>query len=121
MRLYGAGIEIKLDDAVDQLKIFKPHGGRERSGPLRRNQTVDAGAQIVKYKVLLGGGLAVVDFLRPLLKRQLDSESLVDREGDIEEVKAVNAEIIDGVALRLDRVAGDVACLGDDIGHRIKR
>jgi len=27
VRLEGAGVEIELDDPVDQLKVFEPHGG----------------------------------------------------------------------------------------------
>jgi hypothetical protein len=54
---------------------------------------------------LFGGRLAVVDFLGPLLQRQLDSERLVDGKGDVEEIEAVDSQIIDRVALRRDRVA----------------
>ena len=71
-------------------------------------------------EILLGRRLAVVDLLGPLLERQLDPERLVDGEGDIEEIQAVDPEIVDGVALRLDRVARDVAGLGDDIGHGVE-
>ena len=47
-------------------------------------------------------------------------EGLVDRKGDVQEVQAVDAEIVDGVAFRLDRLARNVAGLGDDIGHGVK-
>src|SRR5262249_4192669 len=90
------------------------------SGALGGDELVDAGAQIVQLEVLLGRRLAVVDFLRPLLERHLDSERLVDRKGDVEEVQAVDAEIVDRVAFRLDRLARNVAGLRDDIGHGIK-
>src|ERR1700757_5060284 len=53
--------------------------------PLGGNQPVDAGAQVLEDEVLLGGRLAVVDLLRPLLERKLDAERLVDREGDVQE------------------------------------
>ena len=56
--------------------------------------------------------LPVVHFLRPLLERHLDAERLVDRERDVEEVEAVDAEIVDGVAFRLDRLARNIAGLG---------
>src|SRR5712691_4361115 len=90
------------------------------SRALGSDKLVDAGAQVVQLEVLLGRGLAVVDLLRPLLERHLDAERLVDREGDVEEVQAVDAEIVDGVTLRLDRVARDVAGLGDDTGHGLE-
>ena len=88
--------------------------------PLGGDQFVDARAEILEHEILLGGRLAVVDFLGPLLERQLDPERLVDREGDIEEVEAVDAEIVDGVAFRLDLLARNVAGLGDDIGHGVE-
>jgi hypothetical protein len=78
------------------------------------NQLVDARAQILQDEILLGGRLAVVDLLGPLLQRQLDAELLVDREGDVQEIEAVDAEVIDGVAIRRDRVARDVAGFSDD-------
>src|SRR5258708_4995763 len=87
---------------------------------LRRDQTVYAGAEIVEDEILLGRGLAVIDLLGPLLERQLDPESLVDGEGYIEKIQAVDPKIVDGVAFRLDLVAGDIARLGDDIGDRIE-
>src|SRR5690348_4163295 len=92
--------------------------GRSRS--LGRDQAVDACAQVLEHEVLLGRRLAVVDFLRPLLERKLDAERLVDRERDVEKVEAVDAEIVDRVALRLDFLARDVAGLGDDIGHGVE-
>src|SRR5262245_22494885 len=78
------------------------------------NQFVDARAQVFQHEILLGGRLAVVDLLGPLLQRQLDSELLVDRERDVQEIEAVDAEIVDGVAIRRDRVARDVAGFSDD-------
>ena len=65
-------------------------------------------------EVLVGRDLPLVDFLRPLLKRHLDAERLVDGEGDVEEVQAVDAEIVDGVAVRRDLLTRDVACFGND-------
>src|SRR4051812_40422418 len=81
------------------------------------DEFIDARAEIVQHEVLLGRSLALVDLLRPLLERQLDAEGLVDGEGDIEKVQAVDAEIVDGVALRFDGVTRDIARLGNDIGH----
>src|SRR5258708_6868806 len=87
---------------------------------LRRNQAVDAGAEIAEDEILLGGGFAVIDFLGPLLQRQLDSEGLVDGEGNIEKIEAVDAEIIDSMAVRLDRVARNVARRRDDVGDLVE-
>src|SRR5215469_2550468 len=92
--------------------------GRSRS--LGCDEAVDAGAQVLENEILLRRRLAVVDFLRPLLERQLDPERLVDREGDVEEVEAVDAEIVDRVALRLDFFARDIAGLRDDVGDGVE-
>src|ERR1700730_15469732 len=93
---------------------------RARLDALGSDKLVDAGAQIVQLKILIRRRLAVVDFLRPLLEGHFDPECLVDRKGDIEKIQAVDAEIVDGVAFRFDRVARNIASLGDDIGYRVK-
>ena len=93
---------------------------RLRARALGRNQFVDAGAQVLQHEILLGGRLAVVDLLGPLFQRQLDAELLVDRERDVQEIEAVDAEIIDGMAIRRDRVARDVAGFSDDRGDLIE-
>src|SRR3954463_8492443 len=91
-------------------------GGRALGG----NQFVDAIAQVFQDEILFGGGLAVVDFLGPLFQRHLDPERLVDGEGDVEKVEAVDAQLLDGVAFRRDRVARDVAGFGDNGGDLIE-
>src|ERR1700704_6038331 len=108
-------IEVEVDDSVDELEILDPHDKgcasvcsgevgtgspkrtcvASRSSPLGGDKTVDACAQILEHEILFGGGLAVVDFLGPLLQRKLDSESLVDRKRDIEEIEAVDPKVID--------------------------
>src|SRR5262252_8523021 len=85
------------------------------SGPLGGNETVDAGAQVLQYEILLGRGFAVVDLLGPLLERQFDPKGLVDGERDVEKIQAVDPQILDGVTLWLDSIAWDVARLGDDV------
>src|SRR5215470_8148125 len=85
------------------------------------DHVVDTSAQILEHEILLGGRLAVVDLLSPALDRQLDTERLVDGKGDVEEVEAVDAEVVDGVALQLDAVARDVvAGFGDDGGDGVE-
>src|SRR5262252_8554447 len=63
-----------------------------RSGAraLGRHQLVDARAQVLQHEILLGGRLAVVDLLGPLLQRQLNAKLLIDRERDVEEIEAVD-------------------------------
>src|ERR1700761_544140 len=90
------------------------------AGTLGRDQFVDARAEVLQHEILFGGRLAVVDFLRPLFQRQLDPEGLVDGKGDVEEIKAVDAQIVDRMAIRCDRVARDVAGLSDDRGDLIE-
>src|SRR5262245_5348474 len=94
---------------------------RGASGALGRNQFVDAIAEILENEVLVGRGLAVVDLLGPLLERQLDAERLVDGEGDIEEVEAVDLQIVDRVTFRLDVLTRDVAGFRNDLSHFIER
>src|SRR4051794_36318735 len=81
---------------------------------LGSDQFVDACAQVLEDEVLLGGRLAVVDFLGPFLQRQLDPECLVDGECNVQEVQAVDAQIVDRMALGRDRVARDVAGFRND-------
>ena len=72
----------------------------ERSGGLGRDELVDLGAEVLHDEVLVRRNLAVIDFLGPLLERHLDAEFLVDRKDDVEEIEAVDAEIVDRVAFR---------------------
>src|SRR3954466_4364063 len=84
------------------------------------DQFVNAIGEILQHEILLGRGLAVVDLLGPFFERHLDPERLVDGKGDVEEVQAVDSQIVDGVALRLDRVARNVAGLRDNVGDLIE-
>jgi hypothetical protein len=49
-----------------------------------------------------------------LLEWHLDAERLVDGEGDVEEVQAVDAQVVDGVAVGGDLLARDIAGFSDD-------
>src|SRR5262249_30290315 len=73
---------------------------RRLRGALGGDEVVDARAQVLENEILLGRRLAVVDFLGPLLERKLDAERLVDGEGDVQKVEAIDAEIVDGVTFR---------------------
>src|SRR5262245_37138663 len=119
LNLDGSLREIEGDDTVDKLKILKAHEDRA-SRPLGGNETVDPVAEVLQHEILLGGRLAVVHFLRPLFERELDAERLVDGEGDVQKVEAVDAEVIDGMTLRLDLLARDIAGLGNNIRHGIE-
>src|SRR5262249_6184138 len=63
----------------------------------------------------------VIDFLGPAFQRKLDGERLVDGECDVEKVEAVDPEIVDRVALRLDVLARDVTRFRNDAGHSVER
>src|SRR5436305_665702 len=91
-------------------------GGRALGG----NQFVDAITQVFQDEILFGGGLAVVDFLGPFFQRHLDPERLVDREGDVEKVEAVDSQVVDGVAFRRDGIARNVTGLGDNVGDLVE-
>src|SRR3954453_20970055 len=75
-----------------------------RSGPggLGRHQFLDPRRQVLHDEVLLGRGGAGIDLLGPGFDRDLDAEGLVDGEDDVEEVEAVDAEIIDHMAVGRD-------------------
>src|SRR4051812_42132237 len=91
-----------------------------RRRALGGNQFVDPRTEVLQHKVLLGRRLAVIDLLGPLLERQLDAECLVDRECDVEEIQAVDAEIVDRMAFRCDFGAIDVTGLGNDVGNGVE-
>src|ERR1700674_1178514 len=113
-----AADEIKLIDPVDELEVFETHG--IYSGAFGGDQPVNARAKVLEHEVLLGRRLALVHLLRPLLERQLDAEGLVDGKGDVEKVEAVDAEIVDGVAVGRDVLTRDVARFGNNIGDRVE-
>src|ERR1700712_4058878 len=87
---------------------------------LRGDQFVDALAEVFQDEILLGRGLAVVDLLGPLFQRQLDAERLVDGEGDVQKVQAVDPQIVDRVAVGRYRVPRNVAGLRDNVGDLIE-
>src|SRR5438445_5767421 len=108
------------DISTTRSTIWKYSSLIRRSCALGGDEVVDAGAQILEDEILLGRRLALVDFLRPLLQRQLDAERLVDGKGDVEKIQAVDFEIVDGVAFRLDLLPRNVAGFGNDIRNRIE-
>src|SRR5687767_6836863 len=69
---------------------------------LRGHQIVDSCAKIPKHEILIGRRLAVVHFLGPLLDRKFDTECLVDRESNVEEIEAVDVEVVHRMALGFD-------------------
>src|SRR6202167_1827955 len=94
---------------------------RAASDALGGNQLVDPLAEITQDKILIRRCFAVVDFLGPLFERKLDTERLVDGKGDVEEVEAVDFEIVDGVTLRFDIVERDVTGFRNNISNFVKR
>jgi hypothetical protein len=56
-----------------------------------------------------------------LLKRQLDTERFIDGEGDVEEIEAINLEILGGMALGLDIFTRDVARFRNNFSDFIVR
>ncbi len=106
-----------------------PAGGIKRKCPLQAGiftsglgcaQFVDLGTEVLQHEIFFGGNLAFVDFLRPLLERNLDAEFLVDGENDLEKVEAVDAQIVDRVALRRNGFAVDLAGFGDNVGKLVE-
>src|SRR5262249_53106868 len=90
------------------------------SGVLGGDESVDAGAEILEHEIFFGRRLALVHFLRPLLERQLDAERLIDGKSDVEKIEAIDAEVVNRVTVRRDRVTRDVAGLRDNVGDRIE-
>src|SRR5690606_14010349 len=91
-----------------------------RSGLFGGDQFVAARAQVLKDEILLCRRALFVDLLRPLLQRHLDAEGLVDREGDVEKVEAVDAQIIDRVTFRRDLLTRNIARLRNDVGDGVE-
>src|SRR5438552_1113760 len=85
------------------------------SRALGGDELIDMAAEVAQHEVLIGCRLAVVDLLGPLLERQLDAKRLVDGKGDIEKVQTVDLQIVYGVALGLNGLARNIACLGNNI------
>src|SRR5437763_5757409 len=93
-------------------------GGTRRtrgSGRLCRPQILDARAEIAQDEIVVDRALALVDVLHPFFDRHLDAEALVDGERYIQEIQAVDAQIVDRVGVRLDRRSVDIASLRNDI------
>ena len=94
---------------------------RQQGSGLGGNKPINTGAQVLENEILLGWCLALVDFLRPLFKRQLDAKSLVDGKGNIKKGQRIDAKIINGVTFRRDFFTRDVTGLGNDTGNCFER
>src|SRR3954464_1354732 len=92
--------------------------GRWRA--LGGDQFVDSLAEVFQNEILFGRGLAVIDLLRPLLQRQLDTECLIDGKRDIQKVQAVDPQIVDRMAVGRYGVPGNVAGLSDNVGDLVE-
>src|SRR4029077_13110064 len=90
------------------------------SGPLGSDEFVDAVAQVLKYKILVCSGFAVVDLLGPLLERKFDPKGLVDGECDIKKIETVDPEIINRMTFRLYGVARNITGFSDNIGDGVE-
>src|SRR5216684_4163371 len=89
------------DISTTRSTIWKYSSLIRRSCALGGNEVVDAGAKVLEDEILLGRRLVV-------------------GEGDVEKVQAVDFEIVDGVAFRLDLLSRNVAGFGNDIRNRIE-
>src|SRR5947207_15152787 len=89
--------------------------GSRGSGRLRRPQILNVRAEIAQDEIVVDRALALVDVLHPFFDRHLDAKALVDGESHIQEVQAVDAQIVDRVGGRLDRRSVDIASLRNDI------
>src|SRR5580658_785073 len=94
---------------------------RGASGALGSDQLVDPLAQVLQHEILVGRRFAVIDFLSPLFERKFYAEGLIDGEGDIEKIQAIDLEIVDGVAFGLDVFTRDIASFRNDFSHFIER
>jgi hypothetical protein len=92
--------KIDGDDPVDELEILESHETRG-SCRLGSDELVDARAQILQHEILfpLWRGLSFTSV--STARGHLDAKGLVDRKGDVEKIKAVDAEVVDGVTLRV--------------------
>src|SRR5687767_6356834 len=94
---------------------------RDGSRPLGGDKLVDARAQVLEDEILLGGGAAFVDLLRPLFQRHLDPEGFVDCERDVEKIEAVDPQVVDRVTFGFDLFPRDVAGLRNNVYDSIER
>ena len=105
------GSAVQSDYPVDHLEILKIHErnavagirrAHSRLGGLFGPQFLDPGDKILHNKKLVCIGITLIHFFHPLLDRHFNAESLVDIEGHVQEIEAVNTEIIDGMGIWSD-------------------
>ncbi len=84
------------------------------------DEIVDARAQVLQQKIVLDRGKSLVDFLGPRFQRNLDAEFLVQRENDIEEIQAVDAQVVDRVRIGFDLIQRNLARFSDHFGNNFK-
>jgi len=79
------------------------------------DQFVDFRAKIFHDEIFFGGRIAVIDLLGPAFQRDFDAEFLVDSKNNVEEVEAVDAQIVNGMALRRDIFYRDFTGIRDNL------
>lgn len=91
-----------------------------KSGLLGSDEFVDFRAEILQNEISFSIGFAFVYFLCPLFKWNLDAEFFINRENDIKEIKAINAQIVNCVAFRRDGSAVNFAGFSNNISYFVK-
>jgi len=88
--------------------------------PISPDQVVDVSTEFTHNKMALRGNCVQMRRMQPFAKRQRDSECIINRKPKVEQVEAVNPEIIQEMAVGRDSAAWNVTIECNNVRNNVK-
>jgi hypothetical protein len=88
--------------------------------PISQDQVVYVGTEFTHNKIPLRGNRLQMRCMQPLAERHRDTECIIDRKPKVEQVEAVNPEIIQEVAVGRDSAACNVTIECNNVRNNVK-
>src|SRR5215469_2419264 len=89
-------------------------GAACRSWRTVRHQVVYVAAEFTHNEIAICGSRLHVHGMQPLVEWDPDPERIIDTEADIHQVETVDAQVVEQMAIRLNRLARNVTGHGND-------
>ena len=88
--------------------------------PISQDQVVYVSTELTHDKIPLRGNRLQMRGMQPLAERQRDPECIIDCKPKVEQVEAVNPEIIQEVAVGRDSAAWNVTIQCNNVRNNVK-
>jgi hypothetical protein len=88
--------------------------------PISQDQVVYVGTEFTHNKIPLRGNRLQMLCMQPLAERHRDTECIINRKPKVEQLEAVNPEIVQEVAVGRDSAAWNVTIECNDVRNNVK-